>query len=56
MEVGKDSDLILLDGDPFADISAIRRAVLVVKGDTLYRPDQLYESVNVKPFVKSVDF
>lgn len=56
IEVGKDSDLVLLDGDPFADISAIRRAVLVVKGDTLYRPDQLYESVNVKPFVKSVDF
>lgn len=54
--VGKDSDLILLDGNPFEDISAIRRAVLVMKGDTMYRPDRLYEAVGVTPFLKSVDF
>lgn len=55
IEAGKDSDLVLLDGNPFEDISAIRRAVLVMKGDTLYRPDRLYESVNVKPFLESID-
>ena len=56
IEVGKDSDLVLLDGNPFEDISAIRRAVLVIKGDTLYQPDKLYESVGVKPFLDSVEF
>ena len=55
IEVGKDSDLILIDGNPFDDISAIRRAVLVMKGDTLYRPDDLYRSIGVKPFLPSVE-
>jgi len=54
--VGKDSDLILIDGNPFEDISAIRRATLVMKGDTLYRPDELYTAVGVKPFLESADF
>jgi len=54
--VGKDSDLILIDGNPFEDISAIRRATLVMKGDTLYRPDELYKAVGVKPFLESTDF
>ncbi len=56
IEIDKDSDLILIDGNPFDDISAIRRAVLVMKGDTLYRPDDLYRSVGVKPFLPSVEF
>ena len=55
IEVDKDSDLILIDGNPFEDISAIRRAVLVMKGDTLYRPDDLYQSIGVKPFLPSVE-
>jgi imidazolonepropionase-like amidohydrolase len=55
IEVEKDSDLILIDGNPFEDISAIRRAVLVMKGDTLYRPDQLYKSVGVQPFLDSIE-
>ena len=55
IEIGKDSDLLLIDGDPFEDISAIRRAVLVMKGDTLYQPDRLYEAVGVKPFLDSIE-
>jgi hypothetical protein len=55
IEVDKDSDLILIDGNPFKDISAIRRAVLVMKGDTLYQPDKLYEAVGVKPFLDSIE-
>lgn len=55
IEVNKDADLVLLDGNPFDDISAIRRAVLVIKGDTLYRPDQLYNAVGVKPFLPSIE-
>jgi len=54
--VGKDSDLVLIDGNPFEDMSAVRRATLVMKGDTLYRPDELYTAVGVKPFLESADF
>jgi hypothetical protein len=53
IEVGKDSDLILLDGNPLEDISAVRRATLVMKGNTVYRPDELYKAIGVKPFVTS---
>jgi imidazolonepropionase-like amidohydrolase len=50
IEVGKASDLVLLDGNPLEDISAIRRAVLVMKGNALFRPDELYQAVGIKPF------
>jgi len=53
--VGKDADLVLLDGNPLQDISAVRRATLVMKGKTTYRPDLLYQASGVKPFVTSVD-
>lgn len=53
---GKDADLMLLTGNPLQDVSAVRQAVLVMKGDTLYRPDELYKSVGVKPFVDSLSF
>ena len=53
IRVGKDSDLVLLDGNPLADISAIRRATLVMKGNTAYQPDALYKVVGVKPFLAS---
>lgn len=54
--VGKDSDLVLIEDNPLEDISAVRRAVLVVKGTTAYRPDELYSAMGVKPFVSSIDF
>ena len=53
IEAGKDADLVLLDGNPLEDISAIRRATLVVKGATWYRPEDLYRAVGVEPFVGS---
>ena len=55
IEIGKDSDLLLIDGNPFEDISAIRRAVLVMKGDTLYSPEDLYNAIGIKPFLPSVE-
>jgi imidazolonepropionase-like amidohydrolase len=55
IEVGKDADLILLDGNPLLNISAVRRAVLVMKRGTVYRPDELYKAVGVKPFVESTE-
>jgi imidazolonepropionase-like amidohydrolase len=35
VDVGKDADLVLLDGDPLNDIRAIRRIVAVVRGGLL---------------------
>ncbi len=55
IEIDKDSDLILIDGNPFEDISTIRRAVLVMKGDTLYRPEDLYQAIGIKPFLPSTE-
>jgi hypothetical protein len=50
IEEGKLADLLLLQGNPLQDISAVRRASWVFKGDTAYRPDELYATVGVKPF------
>jgi len=54
--IGKASDVVLVDGNPFEDMSAVRRATLVMKGDTLYRPDELYKAVGVEPFLESAAF
>ncbi len=54
--VGKQADLVLVEGDPFEDISAVRRATLVMKGNTAYQPDALYQAVGVKPFLPSEEF
>ena len=53
--VGKDADLVLLDGNPMEDISTVRRATLVLKGGNAYRPDELYKAVGVKPFLESTE-
>jgi imidazolonepropionase-like amidohydrolase len=46
---GKLADLILVDGDPAARISDIRRVVLTVKGGVVYDPAALWPEVGVKP-------
>jgi imidazolonepropionase-like amidohydrolase len=37
VDVGKDADVVLLDGDPLADIRATRRIVAVVRGGVVVR-------------------
>ncbi len=37
IEVGKRADLLIVDGDPTADISALRRPIMVVKGGDVIR-------------------
>jgi len=50
IERGKQADLVLVEGDPVADIMALRRAVLVVQGSVAFAPAQLYEQRGIKPF------
>jgi imidazolonepropionase-like amidohydrolase len=47
---GKLADLYLVDGDPSQDIRAIRKGKLVVKGGNVYSPDEIHESLGIKPF------
>jgi imidazolonepropionase-like amidohydrolase len=46
---GKLADVILIDGDPTADIKNIRRVVLTVKDGLVYDPAKLYGEIGVKP-------
>ena len=51
---GKLSDLVLIDGDPTANIADIRKVALVVKGDTAYYPSEIFEALGIKPFAQAV--
>src|SRR5690606_16415576 len=50
---GMRAEIVLLRDDPLADISAIRRPVLSIRGNRFYRPDELYREIGVKPFAES---
>ncbi len=50
-EVGKSADLMLVDGDPTTDISAIRRITLVMKAGAVYLPAEIYEAIGVQRFL-----
>jgi imidazolonepropionase-like amidohydrolase len=49
--VGKRADLILVEGDPIARISDIRKVALVLKDGNAYYPSEIHEALNIKPFV-----
>ncbi|HEY3392743.1 MAG TPA: amidohydrolase family protein, partial [Lacipirellulaceae bacterium] len=49
------ADVILIDGNPTTDISAIRRISLVMKGGVVYYPAEIYEALGVKRFVDPPD-
>lgn len=49
IEPGKKADLVLVDGNPAANISDVRRCSVVVKNGVEYRSAQLYESLGIKP-------
>ena len=44
------ADLLLVDGDPSKDISALRKASLVIQGGVAYSPDRIYEALGFKSF------
>jgi imidazolonepropionase-like amidohydrolase len=48
VEVGKQADLILIDGNPLNNISDIRRVVRVVKDGRMYDSKKLGQSVGFR--------
>jgi hypothetical protein len=54
IERGKRADLILVDGDPTQDISAIRNVALVLQDGDAYYPAELYAELGVKPFAAAL--
>jgi imidazolonepropionase-like amidohydrolase len=46
---GKLADVVLVDGNPAANISDIRKTALVVKDGVIYRPAELYTELGVTP-------
>ncbi|CAM4133997.1 amidohydrolase family protein [Roseateles saccharophilus] len=59
IERGKRADLLLVDGDPVADIRAIRRVALVFQGRNgqtqALSPAVLYQSMGILPFVPAAE-
>lgn len=50
IEPGKLADFLLVAGNPVDDIGAMRRVRLVSKGGAIYFPEEIYESLGVRPF------
>ncbi len=46
---GKVADFFLVDGDPLADLSQLRKLTTVVRGGTLHDSAELYRAVGVRP-------
>jgi hypothetical protein len=45
------ADLVLVDGDPTTDISAVRKVALVITRGYAISPSAVYEALGVRPFV-----
>jgi imidazolonepropionase-like amidohydrolase len=52
LEKGKLADLVLVQGDPVQDITAIKRPRLVMKGGTIYYPSEIYAALHIGPFTE----
>lgn len=55
IERGKRADLVLVDGDPVADIRAVRRVALVILGEQALSPAALYQAMGILPFVPAAE-
>ncbi|MCA8894357.1 MAG: amidohydrolase family protein [Amphiplicatus sp.] len=50
IKTGKYADFFLVPNDPLEDISNVRGAKLVSRGDSIYFPSEIYEALAFKPF------
>jgi imidazolonepropionase-like amidohydrolase len=50
IERGKLADFFLVDGDPVADISALRKNRMTMVGGVAYYPAEIYDFLAIKPF------
>jgi hypothetical protein len=48
IEAGKRADMVLIDGDPLTDFSAMRRVTRVISNGRMYDPAKLWASVGFK--------
>jgi len=51
---GKTADVVLIDGDPTANISDLRKVALVIKGDAAYYPSEIDAALGIAPFAEPV--
>lgn len=52
IDIGKDADLLLLAGDPTADIGQLRRVRMVMRAGRIYFPSELYREMGIAPFAE----
>jgi imidazolonepropionase-like amidohydrolase len=50
IEPGKVADLLLVDGDPVADLATIRKVRLVMKDGVVFYPEEIHRALGVEPF------
>ncbi len=55
IEEGKQADLVFIDGNPLENMNDLRKVSLVIKGNNLYKPDEIYQAIGVKPFTTSME-
>lgn len=51
--VGKDADLVLVNGDPTKNMADLRKTRFVFKGNNYYKSAELHKALGVKPFIKT---
>jgi imidazolonepropionase-like amidohydrolase len=51
---GKLADLIIVDGDPTQDISAIRRIALTMKQGIVYYPSEIFAATGIEPLAPAL--
>jgi imidazolonepropionase-like amidohydrolase len=50
---GYRAEMVLLDGDPLADLAQLRQVRLTLRGDRYYRAAELHQAIGVRPFVQT---
>ncbi|HET9824542.1 MAG TPA: amidohydrolase family protein, partial [Chitinophagaceae bacterium] len=50
IQEGKIADIVLVEGDPVADITNLHRTKLIITQGKIYDPAKLYSAISIKPF------